>query len=466
MIDYKSCHDAYREIMFTLTGESRSITPAMLAELDEIGQKPQTTLSDSVVLSPHQMLNKLTHTLKLAAEKIPGLLTSQLGRLKDMDDTSIRFRTGITALNDLGTLARLNRHWNEISGKLDRFENTLRRLGSSARTNQDGSPLPISALNISERCLLRCKMCAVRAHPNDMQMPWELFEALVMSPNVAFPPDWREYAFPSESRDYTDTPLYLGDAETIIYNCDGKKLIDVITMIIFERGSKVMITTAGLVGPNYELGLEALEALIALGPYAPEVCVVLSFNLYSGMNKNEYINGKEKTLELLARSACTFAPVNIRYKSDENLTLTAFKPLQTRFELECLVEEIAPIGAATDNFVFTPGDFPRMKSCPYIRARDAGIRPSFTVRPDGSVAISCGNFGARGANVGNVYKNCPKQIRELENVLRKILAGQLEQRSTDKYPCEVHRTLNVHLKAPRSKNPIIPVERRLAVIHR
>lgn len=332
---------------------------------------------------------------------------------------------------------------------LENPERKLRReISGVGNSEQYTLHLGVQGYSISEKCLGGCrKTCPLKASGADLQMPWELFDAATSSPDI---------------RSELSVPVHLGDGEVLIYNQSGRKLFDVVDRLVRVCGHPVKFTTAGLIPPNRELGLEFFRSLETLGVYSTDVTITLSFNLYFGFIKNEkdienYVRCVAETVEAISRTGAKLYVIlmsDVTNRERTNAAYSAIEPLLLAYYNfgANYVEQNRRIPNAIG---FAEG----MKGAKKISdrhcnriERDIGVT-GFILRADGSLSPLCNKFGTRGSRIGNVTVNDIAQISDLYVEHEKIFAAEI---CTAPATCRAHQKwANGVFTAPRSDKPLI-----------
>ncbi len=320
-----------------------------------------------------------------------------------------------------------------------------------------GDRLPISNLHITEKCLAGCNYCGIDAKSNGRHMPWELFKTILESDSIAF---------------LARQCVHLGDGEVLIYQDEqhGKTLYDTVKVLVLDYGLKVSFTTAGLIDPNQEIGLLALDRLAKIGQTLKQkVSVSLSFNiLHPHTNPvQKYIKDMVATVKLLKQfsseiSIIIMSPICGR---DEFRTiLTTFldninDPSSNSSNINYDLRIVSPYhGRAAINYpnqkeIYNAGC--GNKNVALCEVFDSKNASSYSIKPNGDVSIGCKGFGMRGTSFGNVIENDASQIHEN---YRRFLAEFGEKFGTSGRKiaiCEAHRTWNKRYVSPKSDHPVV-----------
>ncbi|MFA6530935.1 MAG: hypothetical protein WCT31_04345 [Candidatus Micrarchaeia archaeon] len=328
-------------------------------------------------------------------------------------------------------------------GELDASERALRRLLADRSANEPfQSKLRIQGFSICEQCLGECSStCAIGANSEGIQMPWGLFDEATSSDEISIS---------------TRQPVWLDDGEVLLYSQGGKKLFDAVERLVKFCGCATQLTTAGLIPPNRELGLEFFNSLQNLGAYATDVHINLSFKFYYGFIKSDldierYIQCVRETIDAISKSGCNLYIILMADEAIRQKTLDAFeqvKPNLARLQyylpstLQC--RSPAQIGNAAGNLAFKESSTDRCQ-------RFCDLK--FTIRPDASLTLYCPRFGTRGSRIGNVLENDSGQLYELWRVHN---ARFIEEIARAEHPCLAHqRWQNGTFTAPRSDKPLI-----------
>jgi sulfatase maturation enzyme AslB (radical SAM superfamily) len=304
----------------------------------------------------------------------------------------------------------------------------------------EGPLLPVSGLNISERCHLNCSYCSFDIKPNGSLMSWDLFQAVVHSPQVYL---------------VRNKEIQIGDGEPLIYfdKEHGKTLLDVLKVLICELGLAVSISTAGLMPPNRKLGLEVLRRLPELGERGrTNLQFFISFtHLREGISVEANDAAMLETLRLLEHHRVIMAPLlppDVKCSPGDFYNLS--EDLRVYMSRARYVVDIGR--ARTNNPEIKTKTLCREHPCEATEE----AAPTFLIRANGDVTFDCVRAGYRGTSTGNVYENDAGQMFELHREFLSELANHTHKCSRRTDRCEMHRVWNRPFTAPRSEKPIVP----------
>jgi hypothetical protein len=390
-----------------------------------------------------------TGLLKLFEEFLPKLAESFNGKRNKGANSAFDILMSLGQITDPKEI--INESFSQGLSTLNSFERKLRQAISPIfRSFQSKlvEQIQVGGFHIVEQCFARCSTCGVNALPTDSQMDWDLFNALLYSPQLDVGTYRKSSSYPV---------VNLKDGEPLIYldKEHGKTLTDVINALIFDRVVGVDFFTAGLLPYNKKRGREVLESLSKLGPFAEEVSVSVSFNFFFRNMKSieSYVAALEKTFELLSQSS-VYIGATCRYDtSNKEETIKHFTPIFERFLdpihrssgwcMGAFLGEVCNAGrAAVSSSAKT--DLPQC------------IRRSYKIiRPNGDVIPFCAGFGSRGASAGNVFENDAQQINAGYSLFEKELDAKIKSTPKGEHVCDTHRKWGRHIRPPRSKNPIV-----------
>jgi MoaA/NifB/PqqE/SkfB family radical SAM enzyme len=313
-----------------------------------------------------------------------------------------------------------------------------------------GDILPVSNVLITERCLAACNYCGIDAKSNGRHMQWELFNAITGSDSIAFLRKQR---------------IYLGDGEVLIYQDEqhAKTLVDVIKMLVFDLDLKVGFTTAGLIGPNREIGLNVLEQLTKFGlEFKKNIHSSLSVNIsHPHVNSiEEYAEQMLETILLLEKfSQVCLITMSSPETSEkfQRLIGALFERLGRFDKLSVSPRSVSPWhGRAILNYSHLRSSKDSEKedigSCESLDSKPANL---YSIKSNGDVSTGCSGFGIRGTSFGNIFENDARQIHENYRQFLTEFRERVGSEDRRVSVCEAHRTWNKRYVSPKSDHPVV-----------
>jgi hypothetical protein len=355
----------------------------------------------------------------------------------------------------------LGLEWDSVHSGYSLMDSAERylRIALSGRVQERGDTkkpgqLEIDAFFVSEKCKGGCSTCGISARAGGPQMPWELFEGAIESPDIFINP-------------YQEVGL--GDAEVLLY----PRLFEAVERLVVDCGCKVGFTTAGLLPQNRETGREFFRKLRELGPRASDVWIILSFNLLFGFTRSRsrevvdrYVGCFEETLDAIAESGAMLDGIVLLQPGGDEKTVEAYERVRGRVNGMYGFNEATHIGIK--DYITNQGDAREsgLGTRDSLRSRcgcPIGPDAPCALRADGSLTAWCGMFGMRGSGVGSLAENNLEQVLEM-------LAKHRERFGKEIAPggegiCQRHQSWIKSgrgvFRAPKSDNPVIKLKRAI-----
>ncbi len=284
--------------------------------------------------------------------------------------------------------------------------------------------IPVSGINLVERCLAGCPFCSIDAKAKGPQMEFGLLESMARNPRISFP----------------DGIIHLVNGEPLIYSEGGKNLGDAIKTLAEGTNAKINLTTAGLIPVNRKQGLEAFATLSTLGRETlSRLEVNVSFTLLNlrSMDEKTYIAAIDETFSKLRNlNVPLVGAIVITDSANEDRTMGAFRQFGRKYEPQVSARYVEPeVGRAKLQNYAVPESAQGTKACTYLEEGKARL----SIGAGGRVSIGCQKPGANSDTLGNININSVQELKEAHD---RFISGHKARMAKlgGAHPCEAHRT--------------------------